>query len=126
VDGVVEVFVEQRTEEDRSCFERKRASLPRANEQHHPDCAFPQLAPGQPIHMASCPVCTLASAFSPCPYHISQSRPLPLAAVMEAAGSEGYMAREQIQDLVHISNTNFKPGSRHMLTSFELLLLVCL
>jgi hypothetical protein len=91
VDGVVEVFVEQRTEEDRSCFERKRASLPRANEQHHPDCAFPQLAPGQPIHMASCPVCTLASAFSPCPYHISQSRPLSLAVVMEAAGSEGYM-----------------------------------
>jgi hypothetical protein len=49
---------------------------------------------GQPIHMASCPVCTLASAFSPYRLYTSQSQPLSFA-VIRAAGNEGYMAREQ-------------------------------
>jgi hypothetical protein len=92
--------VDQRTEEDRSCFEEAsgRCLCPKGvrapTNNTTPDCAFLQLAPGQPIHMASCPVCTLASAFSPYRLYTSQSQPLSFA-VIRAAGNEGYMAREQ-------------------------------
>jgi hypothetical protein len=102
VDAVVEVFVWINERKKRiEVVLRKRAwSLPRASEQHHLDCAFPQLAPCQSIHEVSCPVCTLASDISPCLLFTLQSRPLSLAVSAEA-GNEGYTAREHPGSCTH-------------------------